>query len=1488
MCHLHTHSEYSALDGLATIQEIIERAKDLNHDSVAITDHGNMSMALEFYSKAKKAGISPIIGMEAYQVSFGQPMSIRDKNFYHLLLLAKNNTGYKNLSSIATISQLEGYYYKPRIDYGVLEDHSEGLIVTTGCMAAEIPSLIREGNLSEAETLFRWYQNIFKDDFYVELQDHNIPELLDQNRILLEWAKKYGVSPIVTNDSHYALKEHASPHDIMLCIQTGSKVGDKDRMRFNNESYYMKSDEEMPYQEFLHNNKDVAKKCKVSFGKESYKIPILFKDSFQVLRDNVLRLAPEKYEEVPLARLEFELDVIKKMGFSDYFLIVFDLINFCKKNNIYYSIRGSAAGSVVSYILDITKVEPISNELFFERFLNPDRISMPDIDMDFADDQRHLVVEYTIDKYGVENVASIITFGTMATKAALKDSCRVLNIPLKEAETLTKLIPSGNKATDLRGCMGIKEFSTLIEGNTLLKKAYEYALVLENRIRNTGVHAAGIVISDKPIKDYVPLSRIQDSKLSERLIGATQFEMKHLEDLGLLKMDYLGLSTLTVVRKTIELVNKKYGKSYTFDNIPISHPKIWELLKSGDTIGVFQLSSDGMTDVIKKMQPKKYEHIVAAVALYRPGPMDYIPLYIKRLHGEEFIYDHPILEPILKETYGVCVHEDTLIITENGNKKIKDLKVGERVLSYNEKTGENEFKKITRVYDNSIKKCVKVKTRIGEVICTPDHKFFTQEGWIKAKDLKNTSLVSTWVGVKDYNKTFIGNNKARILGLLLSEGDTKKGHCVFYNKDFSLCENFMSLVSKEFDNIDFTIAKSEKDLYSILVKNSEKHNKFQQRPSSLVSWLREIGLYGSIDKNKSLKSLVYNLSNEEKEHLLSGLFDGDGTVADARSWGFVSSSHALSENVFYLLRSCGIDCYIKIYESYTRVYILDRQNFYEKISKISHIKPKDGFVRNEIKIDVNLALKCLREIPYVVDDYCSEVIGINSQLRRKLKKGLCRFICLKDDNKPLSELIKRNLPLNYKTFNEIEIEEFGEAHVYDIEVEDTHNYYGNNILLHNCVYQEQVMKMSVEFAGYTLAEADFLRKAIGKKDVEGLKAQEQKFIEGALKKGNKEDIAKKLWNDILPSARYSFNKAHAAVYAQLTCKTAYLKAMYPSEFIAEYIQSELSKDAGDSIPDIKRHVKLYPPTYKDVFCVPFENGVKIGTSAIKGISLEFCERIAEFKGKIISEFFEEVRPSKKQLEILINSGVLDSLWDRYSLSSSKEKILKHIEDIKSPKKKIRGFFDTEEDFGKLKFEKELITFSEKELMDMEFETFGFYISKSPQELALDLFKSNKTTEVKLGKNILLAGTVNPKYTQTKNGDEMAFLDLTDVYGKVSITVFPKQLIKNKDLIKSGKPLTIYCKTQDYNGKVSLLAEEISDKDISEFYPECFYVPPPSEGLVCFYKYGDEPYDIMAKINTLMVKSGNLEVSVFDVETSRYIDFDFRTGINPLELYNLLK
>lgn len=1092
MCHLHTHSEYSALDGLATIQEIIERAKALNHDSVAITDHGNMSMALEFYSKAKKTGINPIIGMEAYQVYFGQPMSIRDKNFNHLLLLAKNNTGYRNLSAIATISQLEGYYYKPRIDYGILERYAEGLITTTGCMAAEIPTLIREGNLSEAETLFRWYQNVFKDDFYVELQDHNIPELLDQNKVLLEWAKKYGVIPIVTNDSHYAVKEHASPHDIMLCIQTGSKVGDKERMRFNNESYYMKADEEMPYQEFLHNNKDVAKKCKVSFGKESYKIPILFKDSFQVLRDNVLRLAPEKYEEIPLARLEFELDVIKKMGFSDYFLIVFDLINFCKKNNIYYSIRGSAAGSVVSYVLDITKVEPISNELFFERFLNPDRISMPDIDMDFADDQRHLVVEYTLNKYGVENVASIITFGTMATKAALKDSCRVLNIPLKEAEGLTKLVPSGNKATDLKGCMGIKEFSTLIEGNTLLKKAYEYALVLENRIRNTGVHAAGIVISDKPIKDYVPLSRVQDSKLSERLIGATQFEMKHLEDLGLLKMDYLGLSTLTVVRKTIKRVNEKYGKSYTFDNVPISHPKIWELLKSGDTIGIFQLSSDGMTDVIKKMQPKKYEHIVAAVALYRPGPMDYIPLYIKRLHGEEFIYDHPILEPILKETYGILI------------------------------------------------------------------------------------------------------------------------------------------------------------------------------------------------------------------------------------------------------------------------------------------------------------------------------------------------------------------------------------------------------------FQEQIMKMSVEFAGYTLAEADFLRKAIGKKDIEGLKAQEQKFIAGALKKGNKEDIAKKLWNDILPSARYSFNKAHAAVYAQLTCKTAYLKAMYPSEFIAEYIQSELSKDAGDSIPDIKRHVKLYPPTYKDVFCVPFEDGVKIGTSAIKGISLEFCERIAEFKGKTISEFFEEVRPSKKQLEILINSGVLDSLWDRYSLSSSKEKILKHIEDIKSPKKKIKGFFDTEEDFGKLKFEKELITFSEKELMDMEFETFGFYISKSPQELALDLFKSNKTTEVKLGKNILFAGTVNPKYTQTKNGDEMAFLDLTDVYGKVSITVFPKQLIKYKDLIKSGKPLTVYCKTQDYNGKVSLLAEEISDKDISEFYPECFYVPPPSEGLVCFYKYGDEPYDIMAKINTLMVKSGNLEVSVFDVENSRYIDFDFRTGINPLELYNLLK
>jgi len=674
--HLHVHSEYSLLDGLSRIKGLVAQAKALNQPALALTDHGVMYGTIEFYRAAQAAGVKPIIGMEAY-LSDG-PMGERNPRRFHLLLLAENQTGYQNLLKLASDAQLEGFYYKPRIDHERLARYSEGLIVTSGCMASEIPRLITEGQAHKAKQQIGWYLEVFGPDrFFLELQEHNIPELTTINKALLEWGPRYQLRYVATNDVHYVKREDAKPHDLLLCIQTGKVVNEPDRMRMSDPSYYLKSREEMA-QLFgeapgaLDNTLLIAERCNVNLDFQEYHLPQFDvpagHDAQSYLRHLCEKGLRKRYgdrADTPeiRERLEHELLIIHKMGFDTYFLIVWDLCMAARARDIWWNVRGSAAGSIVAYALEVTMLDPLATDLIFERFLNPGRISMPDIDLDFPDDRRHELIEYTVQKYGHDQVAQIITFGTMGARAAVRDVGRVMDVPLPEVDRIAKLIPAipGKPISITEAIEQVSELQEAVKTD-YIRELLENAAQLEGVARHASTHAAGVIISDKPLVEYCPLHRPTKGSADSGISVVTQWPMEIVESIGLLKVDFLGLSTLTVMRRACDLIKARHGVEYDLSNIPLEDPQAFELLASGDVMGVFQVEGSGFRRVLAEMRPSKYEHIVAVLALYRPGPMEYIPTYIRRMHGEEPVeYKHPWLEPILAETFGIIVFQEQII-----------------------------------------------------------------------------------------------------------------------------------------------------------------------------------------------------------------------------------------------------------------------------------------------------------------------------------------------------------------------------------------------------------------------------------------------------------------------------------------------------------------------------------------------------------------------------------------------------------------------------------------------------------------------------------------------------------------------------------------------------------------------------------------------------------------------------------------------------------
>ena len=733
--HLHCHSEFSLLDGLSRVKDLVNRAAELEQPAIALTDHGTMYGTMPFYRAAKAAGVKPIIGVETYLAQ--RTMQDRDpqldKNRFHMLLLAENQTGYLNLLQIASKSQLEGYYYKPRIDRTFMAQHSQGLIATTGCMAGEIPRAIAQGDLKNAKKLMGEYLDIFgKDRLFIELQEHSIPELSEINKKLIEMAPQFGLENnfLATNDVHYTLASDANPHEVLLCIQTGSTVN-APKLTFSDKEYYVKSRDEMftlfqrngyPEDVILNsliNSMRIVEMCDVNLDSEGYHLP-----EFEVPEGH----DPESYlrqlceqgliwrygenraanDEDLRARLDFELGVINRMGFDTYFLIVWDLCEWAarsdqwwekhqdpfpyesydawKNHDIWWNTRGSASGSVVGYTLGITGIDPLENALIFERFLNPGRVSMPDIDLDYPDDLRPQMVAYTKRRYGSEKVAQIITFGTLGARAAIRDVGRAMDMPLEEVDVLARMVPAiPGKPVKIENVLDSdhefysSELEQKYKGETAVRDLLNTARNLEGVARHASSHAAGVIISDRPLHEYVPLNKPTGG--AEGLGGVdrvTQWPMEIVESIGLLKVDFLGLSTLTVMHRAARLIEERYNITYTMDNIPYdeghvgpdatkSPELLFDMLGRGEVAGVFQVEGAGMRRLMMEMKPRRFDHIVAAISLYRPGPMENIPEYIRRMHSA--IYDEKdiveyhtdALEPILKDTYGILVYQEQII-----------------------------------------------------------------------------------------------------------------------------------------------------------------------------------------------------------------------------------------------------------------------------------------------------------------------------------------------------------------------------------------------------------------------------------------------------------------------------------------------------------------------------------------------------------------------------------------------------------------------------------------------------------------------------------------------------------------------------------------------------------------------------------------------------------------------------------------------------------
>jgi len=1524
--HLHVHSEYSMLDGLGRVKKLARRAKELGMPALALTDHGVLYGAIEFYDACLEQGIKPIIGMEAYLTRRGRRMQDRDNTHdrspYHLLLLAMNNTGYRNLMRLASLAQLEGFYYKPRIDHLALAEQADGIICTSGCPSSEIPRLIQQGQIDEARRAALWYRDLFKDRFYFELQQHELTELEQVNTVLVQWAREMSVPLICTNDVHYVRKEDAPAQDLMLCVQTNTLYKDAKRMRMNNDSYYLKSAEEMRAlfediaPESLATTVEIAERCDVTLKTKQFHLPRFplpprFASDPDYLRHLCERGFEERYgiparddgsapavggNETPVdmsrrsslalstadnpnmtpsalrARLNYELSVIIEMGFATYFLIVWDLIRFCREAGIWWNVRGSAAGSMVSYVLGLTQIEPVSNDLLFERFLNPGRVSMPDIDMDFPDDQRHMLVDYTIEKYGKDQVAQIITFGTMQARAAIKDVARVLDLPPSEATRLTSLVPAipGKPVSLTEALEQVPELKALYDSEPHLKELYDKAITVEGTVRNAGTHAAGVVIADKPLIEYVPLHRLTGAPLTEQLKSVTQFEMGHLESIGLLKMDYLGLSMLTIMRKACELIQKRHGKTYTLANIPIHEPVIYETLSKGDVVGIFQVEGAGMRNLMMQMKPNRFENIVAALALYRPGPLEQIPTYIKRMHGEEAVeFRHPDLAPALQETFGICITGDAILFDPLTGRRCRMDEANSVADLHLQGIADDLSPAIGRVthwVHNGRKPVFRVTLRNGASIkMTANHRVLTEDGWRPLSALKPGDFIATPRHLLGPDRD-CDRDRLRVLAYLIADGDLGNLAAVnFVSKDPALLSEHRRCL-RAFPNVRETMTRQAREVWRVGAAKAQAP--VYHEPNSLLAWLRELNLKhapgtepgGCRSDEKFVPDFVFELGEDAIAFFLASLWDCDGHVG-RKMCHYRTISARLARDIQTLLLRVGVRSviYSDAYHAPSKgarvayqVAVYDTEALMKRLApymlsekKSVHCAGRDGHSirRADFVAEVDDRLPLSRRAIERDFGFSAQHFYPRALERRRISASVVAPLA---QEAPLPETLKK---LNVVWEEIIGIEPAGIEDVYDLTVEGFHNFVANNIIVHNCVYQEQIMRVARDIAGYSVGEADTIRKAVAKKNAEALMKHKTKFREGAVSKGYSAELADAIFGDIEFFARYGFPKAHAADYAQITCQTAWLKSRYRLEYMTALMTCEAGNTAkiGLLITDAKAHgIEVLPPSVNKSFgeftiedspapmraaAGPASAGrIRFGLNAIKNVGegpvqaiVAARERGGPFRS--LNDFCNRVDSTainKRVIEALIKVGAFDEFGPRHQLLAVMDQVVAAAAQTRRAAE--RGQFmlfggDALADDDMIALPRDAREIPRKELLAWEKELCGTYVSEHPLAASMAALRdfitrtSVELSEADHGQTVVVAGVITSVRPHvTKAGKSMAFAEMEDLFGRIELTIFPRTWAEQRDKIAPDKVLVIWGKAEVREGSApKLLVDKVSDE-----------------------------------------------------------------------------
>jgi DNA polymerase-3 subunit alpha len=1473
--HLHLHTDHSLLDGAIKIEPLARRAAELKMPAVAITDHGNLYGALSFYHKMRDAGVKPIIGIEAY-IARGsrhdrgaEKLSPGDRATNHIVLLAKNLTGYHNLVKLSSFAYIEGFWRKPRIDRELLAKYGEGIIGLSACISGVPPHLLLRDQFDEAARASLEFQDILgKGNYYLEIQEHGLDA---QNRIrkpLAELSKKTGIPMVATNDSHYLMDTDVKAHDTLLCIGTGKTINDPNRLTYGSPKYYFRSAEEMwetfgEEPDLLLRTMEIAEKCDLEFPKSIDQVPIYpvpdghTVDSYfeKVTRDGFEDRWREVWRQLessgslrhPLShysdRLKHEIETIKRMGYSGYFLIVWDFIRYARDKGIPVGPgRGSAAGSLAAYCLKITDVDPIQYDLLFERFLNPERVTMPDIDVDFCVRGRAEVINYVSDLYGRQNVAQIITFGTMASRAVIKDVGRALEMPYSEVEKVTKMIPPPVRGRNVSIDDAIKQNPDLrkaIETDEKVSELIEIARKLEGCARHTSVHAAGVVISPLPIHELVPVCKGQNDELT------TQFVMSDLEKTGMLKMDFLALTTLTIIEDCLKSIEREMGEHPDLANIPLDDKAALKLFADGLLNAVFQFESSGMVEICRKLKPESLEDLSALNALYRPGPLDggMVDDYIERRHGRRKVqYIVPQMKEILENTYGICVSGDAMVADARTGRRYRLDELGsvsDLVVQGVDEEWRPAQGRVLQWIDNGVKHVYRLTLRGGaQIKVTADHRLLTVEGWRPLCDLRVGDFIATppaLLGPDDGSAPAVDRSKLRLLAYLIADGSLTSGTSSdFVSKDRALIEEYERCL-ESFDNVRPVFITQIRGVTRVSVAKSEGED--YHAPNSVLAWLRDLGLKfpagskpgGLSSHEKYVPDFVFELGSDDIAFFLASLWDCDGYVGP-RLCHYRTISRRLAEDVQTLLLRLGI--HSTIYRAKYAIHkaledgLGMRESYQVTVFDTARLAE---LLRPHLVSEKRLVACGGREHPTIARaPFLSEVKSASSLSSRALmaRYGIDRQhfapVRRKRDRiaahvvAPLAQAI--NLPHTRRQLNVhweeiVSIDAAGAERVYDLTVERIHSFVANNIIVHNCVYQEQIMQLAQHLAGYSLGEADLMRRAMGKKKKEEMAKHEEKFVSGAVARGIQEEKARRIFTLMAQFADYGFNRSHSFAYAYLAYQTAYLKAHYPTHFYAAVLSNEIANAAKLSryISEMKTfEIELLPPDVNSSHegFTPVGKAIRFGLAAIKGLGSSAVQMIISAREdgapfRSIYDFAERVDQravNKRVLESLIKSGAFDGVAsNRAAMTSVLDKAIEY--GARTQRDKLSGQTGLFAAVTTAAVEEPALpsvpVWSKKESLAFEKEALGFYASGHPLEdyaeaiKGLTRFDNGNIEEAAHGDHVALGGIIVDLATKTtKKGDRFALFRLEDQYGAVKVVCWPEQFNKYKNLLQSDEVVLV--------------------------------------------------------------------------------------------------